>query len=129
MQQRRYLTKDLGSVVIGDLGPGDAPDEQALEKLREEVERDGRKTLGQAKFVVGDSVSCAILPPLEDGSVALGVPARRESKSSGWEGGRMGRDGRGGGGAFGNAPSFPTGEWRRGERLPNAPRQKGGRRW
>ncbi|PKS10167.1 hypothetical protein jhhlp_001917 [Lomentospora prolificans] len=129
-QQHRYMTKDLGSVVVGDFGPGDAPDDQALAKLRNDADRDGRKTLGQARFVVGDCVSCAILPPLEDGSVAPGVPTRRESKPSAWDAGRPGRDIRGGGGGgFGGAPSFPTGEWRRGERLPNAPRPRGGGRW
>ncbi|CAI4217568.1 unnamed protein product [Parascedosporium putredinis] len=75
-QLNRYMTKDLGSVVIGELGPGDAADDHALAKLRNEVERDSRKTLAQAKFVVGDSISCAVVPPSEDGTVALHVPER-----------------------------------------------------
>ncbi|KAJ9154774.1 hypothetical protein NKR23_g2146, partial [Pleurostoma richardsiae] len=119
-------------------------------------EQDASRTLGEAKFVAGDYVSCAILPPLADGEVApassartgrgAGIgeagplmggvppPARRESGPGGGRG--AGRGGRGTFGGFGGgrdaSSSMPMGEWRRGERLPDAPsggRGKGRQRW
>lgn len=142
------------------------------------------KTLADAKLVVGDFISCAILPPLEDtgavapaaaaaagaragrgsavgeGSlrgpavVAPGGPAWRDGGGGGfgsgaWEGGgRGGGFGGGFGGGRGRGPryfgdrerdrdrdrdlGFPSGEWRRGERLPDAPPGRGrgrGSRW
>ncbi|KAI1772509.1 Sin3 associated polypeptide p18-domain-containing protein [Hypoxylon cercidicola] len=63
----RYMVKDLGSVIVGDGGRGLDPDDVEAEKT---LENDGDKTLGDARFVVGDYISCAVLPPLPDGSVA-----------------------------------------------------------
>ncbi|KAF7589216.1 hypothetical protein BBP40_004558, partial [Aspergillus hancockii] len=71
----RYLSKDMGSVVIG---PRDSPhreendDEGAGPRsgpLRLQG-NDADKTLQDMRFVIGDYIDCAILPPLEDGSVA-----------------------------------------------------------
>ena len=59
------------------------------------------KTLGDAKFVIGDYVSCVVLPPLEDGSVAPVSLARRE-KHGGRENGRLGGERGGVGGAPGS---------------------------
>lgn len=97
---------------------------------------EGGKTLGDAKFVIGDYVSCVVLPPLEDGSVAPVSLAKRE-KHVGRENGRLSGGGgsarRGPGSGFsGNAAfpaAFPAGEWKRGERVPHAPaRPRGGGR-
>ncbi|KKK20727.1 hypothetical protein ARAM_002707 [Aspergillus rambellii] len=69
----RYLSKDLGSVVIG------ARESKEDESRNGGTARTGPfrlqgneadKTLQEARFVIGDYVDCAILPPLEDGSVA-----------------------------------------------------------
>lgn len=148
--QPRYAVKDLGSIVIGQ-------NSSAASEL-ELVEAGGPsrgalgsdKTLGEARFVVGDYVSCAILPPLSDGSVAPISAARRES-NAGYRDGRGARGGGGGGGGFhsrenglgrpgmrdtrgggrgggGLGANVPMGEWRRGERLPDGPpsRPRGG---
>ncbi|KAI0123865.1 Sin3 associated polypeptide p18 [Xylariales sp. AK1849] len=148
----RFMAKDLGSVVIGDGGPGLDPSDIHATKERESTDAD--KTLAEARFVVGDYISVAILPPLGDGSVApagharMGrgagageagaiserVPERlnagRENGSAGrgWIRGRGGPRGRhddfGRGGGGGN---LPAGEWRRGERLPDGPLASAGR--
>ncbi|KAK0738208.1 Sin3 associated polypeptide p18-domain-containing protein [Schizothecium vesticola] len=62
---RRLTTKDLGSVVIRgrnrDVDTGmDDEDADA-----DDEEDDGERTLHDAKFIVGDYLSCAILPPDE----------------------------------------------------------------
>ncbi|KAH9887409.1 hypothetical protein F4778DRAFT_425280 [Xylariomycetidae sp. FL2044] len=77
----RYMVKELGSIVIGDGGPGLDPEDVEARKLLAASgeggsDGDGEKTLFDARFVVGDYVSCAILPPLEDGSVAPASSAR-----------------------------------------------------
>ncbi|KAI6082884.1 Sin3 associated polypeptide p18-domain-containing protein [Hypoxylon rubiginosum] len=140
----RYMVKELGSVVVGDGGRGLDPADVDAERT---LENDGEKTLGDARFVVGDYISCAILPPLDDGSVAPSTSARMgrgagtgESRavvgrapSSGYGGrewerererenghGRPGR-GRNNGLGGGNRGGIPMGEWRRGERLPDPP--------
>lgn len=132
--QPKFAVKDLGSIVIGDGYPGaEDPDDAGPDTLmRDDSARD--KTLADWRFVVGDYISCAILPPLADGSVAPSSSARRGSISSGRDGrrgsyrgefqgrdsnfgrnnGRQGRTGWRDGG-------FPSGEWRRGERLPDGP--------
>ncbi|OJJ62729.1 hypothetical protein ASPSYDRAFT_41402 [Aspergillus sydowii CBS 593.65] len=150
--QGRYLSKDLGSVIIG---PRDSPYRDSND---EESSRNGAggartgpfrlqgndadKTLQEARFVIGDYVDCAILPPLEDGSVAPpisggrgpnfggGMRAFRDSGFGGG-GGRGGRGGRGGGDR-----GIPSGDWRRGERLPDngrpfegGPKRRGGGGW
>ncbi|SPO04513.1 uncharacterized protein DNG_07198 [Cephalotrichum gorgonifer] len=129
--QRRYLVKDLGSLVIGGAL---RPDDQLEED--DEVSDEG-KTLADAKFVVGDYVSCVVLPPLEDGSVAPLSMARRD-KHVGREDGRSGGGGFGGGSGagagsfgFGGNESFPAGNWNRGQRVPHGPTRPrgGGRRY
>ena len=104
------------------------------------LEGDPEKTLQEARFVIGDYVDCAILAPLADGSVNPGVgpAAGVVGRGNGYGGGRgtmMGGPrengfgafrggGRGGprGGGFGAGRlgdgGLPTGEWRRGERVP-----------
>lgn len=127
---RRYLVKDLGSVVIGG-----TLDSEGVGNEGGGVSEEG-KTLGDAKFVIGDYVSCVVLPPLEDGSVAPVSLARRE-KHVGRENGRLGGERGGVGGAPGSGfggsaafpAAFPAGEWKRGERVPHAPtRPRGGGR-
>ncbi|PYI00289.1 hypothetical protein BO78DRAFT_424622, partial [Aspergillus sclerotiicarbonarius CBS 121057] len=78
----RYLAKELGSVVVGPRG-GSSGNENEEEKegaggkgLRIQG-NDAEKTLQEARFVIGDYVDCAVLPPLEDGSVAPPVNAGR----------------------------------------------------
>ena len=158
--QPRFLVKDLGSVVVGDGQPGagnpaDDDDDDGVDmneggrgpKAGEAAapSHGADKTLGEAKFVVGDYISCAILPPLSDGSVAPPIAAQPSRTWSGGVGesrsgpprrdsyGRQengfGRQyGAGGrreapGGLYGGSgrDDFPSGEWRRGERLPDPP--------
>lgn len=148
-QTPRFMVKDLGSVVLGDGVTGVITAANDVEGEAGDIHMSGttatlpdtdsakNKTLGDAKFVVGDYVSCAILPPLADGSVAPALTARNDRlagqfnargppgnqplqgpRRDGGFGGRQGRDrdrrrsGHGDGG-------FPEGEWRRGERLPD----------
>lgn len=135
--------------MIGDGGPGlDPVDVEAETKLEG---ADSVKTLSDARFVVGDFVSVAILPPLGDGSVApvnsarmgrgagageagpvlgrapglMGPGRERERERENGPGRRPGR-GRGGGrqDGFGRG-GLPMGEWRRGEDLPDAPSGRG----
>lgn len=171
----RYLAKDLGSLVLGyedgravKVGNGD-DDEDMLNDDDEnngnaqppEVSPAGNKTLADAKFVVGDYLSVAVLPP--DGSTGAVAPAvvvetssNRPTGTRGFStgvapppgpvrgggrergalgGGRFGRererewDGRGGRDHRDRGHgSFPEGEWRRGERLPDAGPRGGSRR-
>ncbi|KAK7733244.1 hypothetical protein SLS63_004773 [Diaporthe eres] len=157
----RCVVKDLGSVVIGDGGPGISTDVDGDDAGAEA--EDGRlrlgatagsaaesaKSLADARFVVGDFLSCAILPPSPaDGSVQPASAARAGrgygagqarntidpppmSRGGGrdpWSATMYGPRGGGGGAGF-RAP--PVGEWRRGEKLPEGPpgRGRGGRRW
>ncbi|RFU34752.1 hypothetical protein B7463_g1527, partial [Scytalidium lignicola] len=150
----RYMTKDLGSIIVGGDGPGVLPDKDEAAivtggPMAGELGGEPEKTLQDARFVIGDYVSCAILPPMANGSVAppIGGPGR----SSGYGGGRgvndfgnrsgpyngsrenapLGYRGRGGPrGGFGQGTGMggeriPPGEWRRGERVPEGP--SGGR--
>lgn len=149
--QPRYAVKDLGSIVIGQ-------NEQTGIDNTDFVEVGGAagrtvgsgRTLNDAHFVVGDYISCALLPPLADGSIAPPLTARGDSNTGGRFGrgghrdssfhnreengfgrppGREARGGRRGGGMGG--PPVPMGDWRRGERLPDMPpsRPRGGSRW
>ncbi|KAG6005758.1 hypothetical protein E4U21_007709 [Claviceps maximensis] len=154
----RYAVKDLGSVVIGTQNTSEGVESEfvvAGDSTRQELASDNKKSLSDARFVVGDYISCAILPPLADGSVAPSTTVRRESSSNvgyrdaristrGGRGGFQHRENgfgwplsvresggrRGGGGDGGGGPKviLPMGEWRRGERLPNMPpsRPRGG---
>lgn len=136
----RFAVKDLGSIVIGAGGLG----ANLTEADEAAARRESAKTLRDAKFVVGDYISCAVLPPLADGSVAPVSAAKREPISSmrdsrgGHRGDYSSRDGgfgRGGGRGGrqgwrdGGAERIPTGEWRRGERLPDGPRSRSRQRW
>lgn len=132
----RYLTKEMGSVVVSapeySNGDGDAA-------IRLEGD-DADKTLEDVKFVIGDYIDCAVFPPLSDGSVAgrgsFGPRGQRENGYGRVRGGSYGgQGGRGGynGSAprsvdFGGAGSIPSGEWRRGERLPDGGGFRGGGR-
>ena len=63
----RYTVKDLGSLVIGAGRPvdgnGNGDDNDGEEENDGDDDDDANKTLHDAKFIVGDYVSCAILPP------------------------------------------------------------------
>ncbi|KAG6138739.1 hypothetical protein E4U35_008344 [Claviceps purpurea] len=151
----RYAVKDLGSIVIGQNSSGVAEPESTGTggSTHDEPSPDSKKSLRDARFVVGDYVSCAILPPLDDGSVAPASIAQREFSSVGYRDARVNANTRGGGGGFqsrenefawpgvreggrdsgrrgvagGAMANVPIGEWRRGERLPNVPsRPRGG---
>ncbi|KAF2843704.1 hypothetical protein M501DRAFT_1028474 [Patellaria atrata CBS 101060] len=147
-EEARYITKELGSVVVGGGGPGIKGDDRDTEMQDgdaagggelDDLSGDAEKTLESARFVIGDYVSCAIYPPLPNGDVAPAVPAAGFRAGRGGEyaaprGGGMngfgGRGGRGGPRQFeGGRGSIPSGEWRRGERLPDTGygRGRGGR--
>ncbi|KAK8003120.1 hypothetical protein PG989_002839 [Apiospora arundinis] len=133
----RFMVKELGSLVIGDGGPGLNPEDPECVK-HIDPGADADKTLADARFVVGDFLSVAILPPLGDGTVAPTSSARMGRGAGAGEAGRV-RDrfagtggglgggqswrGRGRGGGTAGAP--PVGEWRRGERLPDASSGRG----
>lgn len=142
----KFAVKDLGTVVIGEGYPGaELSGDANLDVGRLQSEKD--KTLSDARFVVGDYVSCAVLPPLSDGSVAPlssirrePIPGHREVRGStrggfqerenGFDRGRN-RGGRGGW-REGAEGGFPMGDWRRGERLPDGHgggRPRGRGRW
>ncbi|KAL6800435.1 Sin3 associated polypeptide p18 domain-containing protein [Trichoderma sp. SZMC 28012] len=133
--QPKFAVKELGSIVIGEGYPGaENPDEADPDAMmRDDSGKD--KTLADWKFVVGDYISCAVLPPLSDGSVAPPSNARRgsitsgrDSRGSSFRGGFPGRDSNfsRNHGRQSRAPSwrdnrFPSGDWRRGEQLPEGP--------
>ena len=170
----RYVSKDVGSLVVSadDEGGHDEeiddrerergesrrmkPTEEEAKILGPEGVMTGAlsgspdKTLQDARFVVGDYISCCILPPLSDGSVAPvppppgdgrgasgpymngggrgggyggSAPPLRENGYGPSGGGYRGRGGRSGGyrpepGRLGEG--VPSGEWRRGERIPDS---------
>ncbi|KAL4934086.1 SAP18 family protein [Aspergillus undulatus] len=138
----RYLSKELGSVIIG---PRESVEEQ--ESSRNGPSGSGRgpfrlqgndaeKTLQEARFVIGDYVDCAILPPLEDGSVAPAIAGGSGGRGlGGGIGGGMrafrdngfggGRGGRGGGRGGLGGERIPPGDWRRGERVPDRDNGRG----
>lgn len=90
----RYVSKEIGGVIVSandDDGSEDAdnggegirgikPTEEESQILGSEGIMTGalggspEKTLQDARFVVGDYISCCILPPLPDGSVAPAPP-------------------------------------------------------
>ncbi|KAI0481056.1 Sin3 associated polypeptide p18-domain-containing protein [Xylariaceae sp. FL0804] len=78
----RYMIRELGSVVLGEGGQGLDPDDADAVMADQHGHNDDRddaaagKTLADARFVVGDYVSVAILPPLPDGAVAPASSAR-----------------------------------------------------
>lgn len=121
------------------------------EKERRAADAEAARTLADARFVVGDFLSVAILPPSTiDGSVQPATAARAgrgygvgqasfadekpgrgygdyggfgNERSSVLGPGRMGGGGGGdrGYGRDGGYVAPPVGEWRRGERLPDMP--------
>ena len=145
----RYLSKELGSVVLGGDDSGILPSNEEAANvvaggpMAAALGGEPEKTLQEARFVIGDYISCAVFLPLPNGSVA---PAPTPGPS-----GRAGGFGRGGNtystgrneplgpprengfGDFrvrGSARAFsgdngigsggvPSGEWRRGERVPD----------
>ncbi|KKP03043.1 hypothetical protein THAR02_04869 [Trichoderma harzianum] len=133
--QPKFAVKELGSIVIGEGYPGaENPDEADPDvTMRDDNGKD--KTLADWRFVVGDYISCAVLPPLSDGSVAPPSNAKRgsisngrDSRGSNFRGGFPGRDSNfsRNHGRQSRAPSwrdnrFPSGDWRRGEQLPDGP--------
>lgn len=145
----RYAVKDLGSLVLGQNLAG-ASEPEFIEVGGSTRGGGENKTLNDARFVVGDYISCAILPCQSDGSVAPEYSGRRESSSGfresrpsrgvngfqGWDNGFVQGDARESRGARrpsngGAGSSFiPMGEWRRGERLPpSRPRGTSDGRW
>ncbi|KAF3770087.1 hypothetical protein M406DRAFT_233654, partial [Cryphonectria parasitica EP155] len=140
----RLASLDLGSVVIGDEGnagtAAPAPATTTTAAAAAAAAIDAFSTLADTRFVVGDFVSVAILPPSAvDGSVQAAAAARtgrgygagQASRGFLYARGRgldsrMGGGGPGGGGGmYGGSAVPPVGEWRRGERLPDVPAPSG----
>ncbi|CAN9097216.1 unnamed protein product [Alternaria alternata] len=137
----RFISRDIGSVIVGapsrneDTDMEGADGESAAEALKQ-LDGDPDKTLADVRFMIGDYVACAILPPLPDGSVPAAPPplsgpgrgppgqyGRGRENGFGGRGdyGGFGRGGRGGGGRFDDGRlgrGVPFGEWRRGEAPP-----------
>jgi len=138
------MTKELGSIVIGDGGPGILPDDEeaaivAGGQVAGILGGEPQRTLQDAKFVIGDYIDCAIFPLLDNGNVAPPPGSNRGGNSFGAGRGDFGRGmgprengpgfrGRGGPrGGFGQGfgVGVPSGEWRRGERVPEGPSGRG----
>ncbi|KAK4106482.1 hypothetical protein N658DRAFT_555362 [Parathielavia hyrcaniae] len=82
MPPPRYVAKDLGSVVLGRGGPGAGPDEGVSSDDDDEEEA---VTLADARFITGDLLSCAILPPDElTGDVVPASSARAGRRVGKW---------------------------------------------
>ena len=108
----------MGSIVVS------APENQSNGNATKGYDLggdDAGRTLADVGFVVGDYVDCAIFPPLSDGSV---VPLRSTGPGGRPNGFGRGRGGYAGGGRGGG--SLPNGDWRKGERLPDAGGYRGG---
>lgn len=136
----KWIDKPLGSVIIGGSSTDMDVDGAENGPL---LEGDAKRTLSDARFVIGDYVACSIYPPNPDGTVAP-LPARGPPRDGGFAGprgpprengysgggygggygrGRGGYGGRGGGGYHGP----PPGDWRRGERVGGYDGGRGGR--
>ncbi|EGX96944.1 Sin3-associated protein, putative [Cordyceps militaris CM01] len=78
-RRANFAVKDLGSHIVGAGGPG-AEDDEHLD-----TNSKGRGsttwTLQDAHFAAGDYISCAILPPLSDGTVAPAYDAIRSQEA------------------------------------------------
>ncbi|WEW54586.1 hypothetical protein PRK78_000006 [Emydomyces testavorans] len=129
----RYLSKDMGSVIVGpkesvegkETGASSAAIGRNTGLQGEEADR----TLQDVRFVIGDYVECAILPPLPDGSVAPPISSRATAGGAAFGGGMrafppvrengFGRPRPGGGGIGRGGGELASGEWRRGERVPD----------
>jgi len=117
----RFMSRELGSVVVGartgdeaeDMdvdgeGEGGGSSAGDVAEALKQLDGDPDKTLGDAKFVIGDYVACAILPPLADGTVQaapapLPTGPRGPPHRDNFGGGRRGdyANGSGGRGDFG----------------------------
>ena len=128
----RYVCREMGSVVVGAPQERTNGDGDGGAGAYEMGGEDAEKTLEDVRFVIGDFVDCAVFPPLSDGSVV-----GRGSVSGGGRGRENGYAPRGGrGGSYGMAAGrgrgaygggiIPSGEWRRGERLPDSGYRGGG---
>ncbi|KAK4123438.1 hypothetical protein N657DRAFT_680642 [Parathielavia appendiculata] len=116
----RYVAKDLGTVVLGRGGPGAGPDEGVPDDEPDAASED--VTLADARFITGDLLSCAILPPDEVTGDVMPASSARTGRGAGVgetrvprggdapPGGLRGRGLRGGGG--GRRGSWGYGEGR-----------------
>jgi histone deacetylase complex subunit SAP18 len=141
----RYMSKEMGSIVVAPEEDGHVNGEGRAAGRVNVGGDDAEKTLADARFVIGDFVDCAVFPPLADGSVAPGTSATYGARTASYGGGPRGgggpplaengygrprgggfiggggRGGLGGGrGDFGRDGTIPSGEWRRGEKLPDS---------
>jgi histone deacetylase complex subunit SAP18 len=142
----RYTCRDIGSVVVGartanETSEARGGDSTAVADALKQLDGDPEKTLSDVKFLIGDFIACAILPPLPDGSAPAPPPPTHDSSRGppgpyGGRGRENGFGGRGdfgygrgarGGGRYDDRRSFddrrlsggvPSGEWRRGEAPP-----------
>ncbi|OJJ45824.1 hypothetical protein ASPZODRAFT_33472, partial [Penicilliopsis zonata CBS 506.65] len=77
----RYLSKDMGSVIVGDREgkqhDGNEKNSDGSARTYRLQGDDADKMLQDMRFVIGDFVDCAILPPLEDGSIAPAIVSGR----------------------------------------------------
>lgn len=80
----RYLAKTLGSVVMS--GAADDDDEtnghEGSKRAADSSNADANRTLGESRFIIGDYMSVAILPPLANGDVAPASAAMASASSS-----------------------------------------------
>lgn len=114
----RYTSKELGSVIVSapasNTNGSGAQNGSALALSGD----GGDRTLAESRFVIGDFIDCAVFPPLSDGSVMpRGAAVARTNGGSGYGRGRGSGSGSGSYAPRAGAP-IPSGEWRRGERLP-----------
>ena len=140
--------------MVGGDGPGILPSDEEADvvtagPMAGKLDGEPDKTLQDARFVIGDYISCAIFAPLANGAVAPppgpGTGGRfggravgdygsaRGGSTSGPRENGFGYRSRGGpprsGDGFGigrlGDGGLPSGEWRRGERLPEGPGNRG----
>lgn len=151
----RYISRDIGSVIVGARTRNEDADMEntdmtnVADALRQ-LDGDPDRTLADVKFLTGDYVACAVLPPTADGGVpAAPAPLSGSGRGppSGPYGGRGRENGFGGRGDYGYggrgarggrfedrrlSGGVPSGEWRRGEappeREPGFGRGRGGGR-
>lgn len=138
----RYSARDIGSVIVGArTGNSDADMDtengSIVAEALKQLDGDPDRTLADVKFLIGDYIACAILPPLPDGGVPSAPPPLSgpgRGPPLGPYGGRGRENGFGGRGDYGGygrqgrggrfderrpSEGVPGGEWRRGEALPD----------
>ena len=96
----RYVSKVLGTVVLGRGGPGAGPDEG----VPADEPDDGDLALADARFITGDYICCAILPPDELTGDVVPASSARMGRGAGVGEARGGGGGGGGGGGHVGAP-------------------------